>query len=133
MQKLLVSFFAFVLLTSTAHAQQTDTYPVIVSFNSVCCGVPSDTPLMNMIKSFKKQYKIKQVTADKIGPVGREGEYYLAFRLKELSKAQKVKFIQQLKRTAATMKDQGNAEVRENETVDKAGLSRGTTVSLLKL
>lgn len=132
MQKLLVSLFTFMLLAVTAHAQQTDTYPVIVSFNSVCCGVPSDTPLVNMVKRFKKQYKIKQVTADKIGPMGREGEYYLAFRLKEFSKAQKIKFIQQLKRTAATMKDQGSAEVRENETVDKAGFSRGTAVTAAK-
>lgn len=133
MQKLLAFFFVFMLLAATTNAQQTDTYPVIVSFNSMCCGVPSDTPLVKMIKSFKKQYRIKQVTADKIGPMGREGEYYLAFRLKEFSKAQKIRFIQQLKKTATAMKDQGNAEVRENEVVDKAGFSRGTTVTPVKL
>ncbi|MFM6925922.1 MAG: hypothetical protein ACKOU7_10515, partial [Ferruginibacter sp.] len=133
MKKSALSFFTIVLLAATAHAQQTDTYPVIVSFNSMCCGVPSDTPLVKMINTFKKQNRIKQVSADKIGPMGREGEYYLAFRLKEFSKTQKIKFIQQLKKTATTMKDQGNAEVRENETVDKAGLGRGTTVSLVKL
>jgi len=133
MQKLVLSFFTIVLLAATAHAQQTDTYPVIVSFNSMCCGVPSDTPLVKMINTFKKQNRIKQVTADKIGPMGREGEYYLAFRLKEFSKAQKIKFIQQLKKTAATMKDQGSAEVKENEKIDQAGLSRGTSVSPLKL
>jgi hypothetical protein len=132
MQKLFFSI-SFMLLATIANAQQADTYPVIVSFNSMCCGVPSDTPLMNMIKSFKKQYKIKQVTADKIGPMGREGEYYLAFRLKEFSKAQKIKFIQQLKKAAATMKDKGSAEVRENETVNKADLSSGTAVTTLKL
>jgi hypothetical protein len=132
MQKLFFSI-SFMLLATIASAQQADTYPVIVSFNSMCCGVPSDTPLMNMIQRFKKQYKIKQVTADKIGPMGREGEYYLAFRLKEFSKAQKIKFIQQLKKTAATMKDKGSAEVRENETVNKADLSSGTAVTTLKL
>lgn len=132
MQKILITFFTFIILSATAHAQQTDTYPVIVSFSSECCGVPSDTPLMNMIKAFKKQHKIKQVTAEKIGPMGREGEYYLAFRLKEFSKSQKIKFVQQLKKTAATMKDKGSAEVRENETVDKAGLSRGTTITPVK-
>ena len=133
MQKLILSVFTILMLATTAKAQQTDTYPVLVSFNSMCCGVPSDTLLMKMIKAFKKQYKIKQVTADKIGPMGREGEYYLAFRLKEFSKAQKVKFIQQLKKTVAMMKDKGSAEVRENETIDKAGFSRGTTVTSLKL
>jgi hypothetical protein len=133
MKKILTFLFASMLLTAAAYAKQPDTYPVIVSFNSMCCGVPSDSLLMNMIQRFKKQYKIKQVTADKIGPMGREGEYYLAFRLKEFSKAQKIKFIQQLKKTAALMKDKGSAEIRENESVDKAGLSRGTTVSSIKL
>ena len=63
--------------------------------------------------------------------MGREGEYYLAFRLKEFSKAQKIKFIQQLKKTAATMKEQGYAEIKENETVSKADLS-SKTISVLK-
>jgi hypothetical protein len=133
MKKVFFSIFLTTALCAAAFAQNTDTYPVLVSFNSECCGVPSDTALMNMIQRFKKQNKIKQVTADKIGPMGREGEYYLAFRLKEFSKTQKIKFIQQLKKTAATMKDKGSAEVRENETVDKAGFSRGTAVTLLKL
>ena len=133
MQKLIISLFTVFMFAATAKSQEAAPYPVVVSFNSMCCGVPADTPLMNMIKKFKKQYKIKQVIADRIGPMGREGEYYLAFRLKEFSKAQKIKFIQQLKKTAATMKDQGSADIRENETIDKAGLSRGTTVTSLKL
>ena len=121
------------VMGATAIAQQTDTYPVIVSFNSMCCGVPSSEPVMKLIKSFKKQYKIKQVAVDSIGPMGREGEYYLAFRLKELSKAQKIKFIQQLKKTAETMKEKGAAEIRENETINKADLSSRASVTLLRL
>ena len=133
MQKIFFSLLAMLMLATNANAQQTDTYPVIVSFNSMCCGVPSNEPVMKLIKSFKKQYKIKQVAVDSIGPMGREGEYYLAFRLKEFSKAQKVKFIQQLKKTAATMKDKGLAEIKENETVDKASLSSRAAVTLIRL
>lgn len=121
------------MLATNANAQQTDTYPVIVSFNSMCCGVPSNAPVIKLVKAFKKQYKIKQVAVDSIGPMGKEGEYYLAFRLKEFSKAQKVKFIQQLKKTAATMKDNGLAEIKENETVDKSSLSSRTAVTLIRL
>ena len=130
-----ISFFLLlsILLSAVAFAQNSETYAVVVSFNSVCCGVPSNEPVMKLIKSFKKQYKIKKIAVDSIGPMGREGEYYLAFRLKEFSKSQKIKFIQQLKKTAVTMKDEASAEVRENETVDKAGFSRGTTVTSLKL
>ena len=133
MQKIFFPLLAMLMLAATASAQQTDTYPVIVSFNSICCGVPSNAPVIKLVKAFKKQYKIKQVAVDSIGPMGREGEYYLAFRLKEFSKAQKVKFIQQLKKTAATMKDNGLAEIKENETVDKSSLSSRTTVTLIRL
>ena len=133
MQKIFFSLLAMLVLATTASAQQKDTYPVVVSFNSMCCGVPSNAPVMKLIRAFKKQYKIKQVAVDSIGPMGREGEYYLAFRLKEFSKAQKIKFIQQLKNTTATMKDKGSAEIKENETVDKASLSSRAGITLLKL
>ena len=133
MQKIFFPLLAMLMLATNANAQQTDTYPVIVSFNSMCCGVPSNAPVIKLVKAFKKQYKIKQVAVDSIGPMGKEGEYYLAFRLKEFSKAQKVKFIQQLKKTAATMKDNGLAEIKENETVDKSSLSSRTAVTLIRL
>ena len=132
MQKLFFSICT-ILLAATASAQKAGTYPVIVSFNSMCCGVPSNAPVMKLVQRFKKQYKIKQVAVDSIGPMGKEGEYFLAFYLKEFSKAQKIKFIQQLKKTAATMKEQGMAEIKENETVNKADLSSRTSVTLLRL
>ena len=133
MKKICFSLLLGTLLSTVSFAQNSETYAAVVSFNSICCGVPSNEPVMKLIKSFKKQYKIKQVAVDNIGPMGKEGEYYLAFRLKEFSRSQKIKFIQQLKTAAATMKDKGSAEVRENETVDKAGFSRGTAVTLMKL
>ena len=132
MQKIFFAICLTALLSSAAFAQKGTTYPVVVSFGSMCCGVPSNGPILKLIKNFKIQYKIKQVTVDSIGPMGREGEYYLAFRLKEFSKSQKIKFIQQLKKTAATMKEQGYAEIRENETVNKTDLSSGTTIRVLK-
>jgi hypothetical protein len=133
MKKLFVSALLVTAFSAVAFAQKGETYSVVVSFNSMCCGVPSDTPLVKMIKAFKKQYKIKQVTAYKIGPMGREGEYYLAFRLKEFSKAQKVTFIQQLKKTVPAMKDRGSAEIKENETISKADLSSSAAVTTVKL
>lgn len=129
MQKFFLAGFLIALLTTAAYAQENITYPVVVSFNSMCCGVPDSGPVITLIKRFKKQHKIKRITADSIGPMGKEGEYYLAFSLKEMSKAQKIKFIQQLKRIAPTLKDQGSAEVIENLTINKADLSRGTIIT----
>ncbi len=133
MQKLFFSLFSLFVLATNTNAQQKDTYAVVVSFNSMCCGVPSNAPIIKLVANFKKQYKIKKVVVDSIGPMGREGEYYLAFRLKEFSKSQKIKFIQQLKKIVPTMKEQGSADVKENETIDKASLSSRASVTIIKL
>ena len=134
MKNLFIAIFSLVVFTTSATAQKSTTYPVIVSFNSMCCGVPDNAPVMKLISKFKKQNKIKSVLVDSIGPFGREGEYYLAFRLTEMNKMQKAKFIEQLKKTSKTMKDKGSAEVRENETVDVNGSSRvPVTVTKIKL
>jgi hypothetical protein len=132
MQKIIFTFLLYMLAAVPAGAQNKTTYPVVITFNSMCCGVPSNEPVIKLVQRFKKQYKIKKVTADRIGPMGREGEYWLAFSLKEFSKSQKVLFIKQLKKTAATMTDKGSAEVKENETVDMSELSGATTVSTVR-
>lgn len=105
-------------------AQKTgSTYPLAVLFNSECCGVPDSKPLLNYIKSFKKKNKLKAITAYRIGPMGKEGEYHLAFPLKELDKRRTLLFTNGVKAVAATMKDKGNAQVEENYIVPFAGKS----------
>lgn len=133
MKKFLLPTLFILLLFAGAFAQKANTYAVVVSFNSMCCGVPDNAPLKKLVRNFKKQYKIKSITVDSIGPMGREGEYYFAFRLKELSKAQKVKFVKQLKKLAPTLKDKGSATIEENVEVNKADLSSRTSITALKL
>ena len=133
MKKFLLSIFTAALFTTASFAQKVNSYPVLVSFNSMCCGVPNNGPIMKLIKRFKKQNRIKLVAVDSIGPMGKEGEYYLAFRLKEFSKTQKIKFIRQLKKIAPTMVDKGSAEIKENVVINKADLSSRAAVITLKL
>ena len=128
MKKIILSVL-IVLVSTVIYAQKSNFYPVVVSFNSMCCGVPDNAPVLKLVKNFKKQYRIKRMAVDHIGPMGREGEYYMAFRLKELSRAQKLRFIQQLKKLAPTMTDKGSAEIRENLVVNKADLSSMTTIT----
>lgn len=124
-----------VVLFSTlgVNAQKQITYPVIVTFNSMCCGVPDSKPVMKFIKDFKKQHKIKWILVDSIGPMGREGEYYLAFKLKEMTASQRVKFIRQLKKIVPTMTDRGSAEIKEMYRIDKTELGSRTGITTLKL
>ena len=128
MQKFLLSFFSAAVLTTAAFAQKVNSYPVVISFNSICCGVPDSGPIIKLISSFKMQNRIKRIPVDSIGPMGKEGEYYLAFRLKELSKAQKIKFIRQLKKIVPAMVDKGSAAIKENVTVNKADLSSRASI-----
>ena len=106
-------------------------YPVVVQFHSVCCGVPSDKPLIQYITTFKKANKIQKINAIKIFPMGREGEYYLAFSLKEMNRRQKFLFRNKLKPIVDKMKDKGNAIVEENVNIFKSELPG--TVKFVKL
>lgn len=124
MKILLAALFG--LLTINLQAQTNiKTYKVSVAFNSIGMGVPDEKPLVDYIKKFKKTNKIKFIAADRIGPLGREGEYKLGFSLKELKKAQQAAFIKGLKVVVSKMKDRGIAEVAENDKVDFDSIGRG--------
>ena len=106
-------------------------YPVVIKFQSICCGVPDDAPLNEMIKKFKKQYKIKTLIATRIGPMGKEGEYYLAFSLKGLTAKQKLNFKKKIRSLVPTMKDNGVATLEENISINAADLpSRATSTTV---
>ena len=59
--------------------------------------------------------------------MGREGEYYMAFQLTELSTKQVALFIKQIDATAIKMKDKGSITTEQNMVVDKESLSLKTT------
>jgi hypothetical protein len=124
MKKILVlTLLFFITMNSIA---QINKYRVVVKFGSMCCGVPSNKPLLDYIAAFKKKNKIKKITYDSIGPMGKEGEYDMAFTLKELKKVQVETFVKEITTLATTMKDQGYTNVEEQVEVDKGSLGRAT-------
>ena len=129
MKKIII--LSAVLFTSilTFAESPSDTYRYVVQFHSQCCGVPGAAPLINCITSFKKKNKIKKVTYYLISPMGKEGEYYMAFQLTELSKKQVALFIKQVDATAIKMKDKGSATTEQNMAVNKESLSSRTTTT----
>jgi hypothetical protein len=124
------------LCTSTSIFAQakTDTYAVAINFNSKCCGVPDAKPLLDEIVAFKKLNKIKSISYDNIGPLGREGEYMMGFSLKELTKKQKISFVKLVKKVVPTLKTPGKdeassgiADLKLNEKkIDVKDLGRAT-------
>lgn len=87
------------------------TYPVGLMFSSECCGVPSEATLQAFTNSFKHDHSILQINAIHIGPIGREGEYRIAFPLAEMNKSQKGLFISGLKSIEKPKDDPGNIHV----------------------
>jgi hypothetical protein len=123
--KLLISFLFtfFIALATTAQ-----NYPAVIKFTSECCGVPDSKPVFEFVRSFRKQHKIKKVIAYRIAPLGREGEYDLAFPLKEMTKSQSRLFRTKLTQVCSKLKGQGKATVAENETINKADLPQRATI-----
>jgi len=110
-----------VIATSWKDGSST-TYPVVIKFTSECCGVPNADPVYAFVKAFKKQHKIKKISFYKIGPLGREGEYDLAFPLKEMTRSQSKLFVTRLQAVCKKLKGKGKAEVVENEVINKDDL-----------
>ncbi len=126
---------AFLLTFFAANAQQSDStlhYPILIKFQSQCCGVPDEKPLLTAIKLFKKKYHIKKITAYHIGPMGREGEYYIGLPLKEMNRSLRITLIKKIKKVSATMKEKGNVECEENATINKAKLPVRATIEKIK-
>jgi hypothetical protein len=112
---------AALFLTTAIFAQKGDSlhYRITVKFGSMAAGVPSNQPVLAYVAAFKKKYKIKKIKYDRIGPMGREGEYYMAFPLKELTKKQQAVFLKNIKGIAAKLTDRGYASAEENESFSK--------------
>lgn len=128
-------FISLCFIGFSTKAQTKDSiirYPIVIQFQSVCCGVPSEAPLISFIKTFKRNNKIKKITAYKIGPLGREGEYNVGFKLTELNRAQKKSFIKKLKLLMPKLNDKGMAVVNEMETINLTSYPANVSVERVK-
>jgi uncharacterized protein YjhX (UPF0386 family) len=126
-----ISFFFIGFITKAQTKDSIIHYPIVVEFQSVCCGVPSEVPLVSFLKKFKKTNKIKKIKVYKIGPLGREGEYHLGFKLTEFNRAQKKSFIKKLKQIVPKLNDKGLAVVNEKVDINLSNFSSNVTVELI--
>lgn len=128
--RIIISFFTIVLFTSLKAQQQDSTiYPIVIQFNSIGTGVPGDSALRSYITSFKKKNKVKKIKAFHIGPMGREGEYWLCFSLKELTPKQASVFKKEIKLIAEKPTERGLTVFVENMAIGKDQISGRRTIS----
>ncbi len=76
---------------------QDKAYGAGVSFNSICCGPPSEEFLKTFVKGFNLSQKVK-ITADKIAGCGREGEFVILFNTGKMKADIREKFIADLEK-----------------------------------
>ena len=124
----LLALLTVFMMNAFAQTDNSKTYKVSVYFGSFAEGVPSEKPLINFLQKFKKENKLTCICADRIGPLGREGEYKLAFSLEGMSNKKAEKFITQITEVAATMKERGQATITLDDKINLSELSERTTI-----
>lgn len=118
-------------------AQKSENY-LQIGYASVCCGTPSDKPVMDYIKGFQQKNKIRSLEVYKQSGLGREGEYNLYIGTDGLSKTQKTQLVSGLKSAVSsqnsTRKKQSDGLVNFDaaETVRKADFSKARNITLYK-
>ncbi|PKF75588.1 hypothetical protein [Chryseobacterium sp. PMSZPI] len=107
---LTVALFCFTFFFS----QKNQNY-LEISYGSVCCGPPSDKPVISYLKDFKKKNQIKSLEILIQSGLGREGEFSLYVGTDFLTKNQKSRLIRGL--TAAVSNQNGSRKQESNGTV----------------
>jgi hypothetical protein len=117
-------------------AQKSENY-LQVGYHSICCGTPSDKPVMDFISQFQKKNKIKSFETYRQSGLGREGEFNIYIGTDGFSKKQKVKFLEGLRaavnsqnKTRKPNRD-GNVTFDETQMVKKADLSNARNLTLI--
>lgn len=129
---------AIALLGSTFFfAQKSENY-LQIGYSSICCGTPSDKPVMDYLNRFQKKNKIKSLKVYRKSGLGREGEYDLYVGTDKLSRTQKAGFIRGLKATinaqnkARKQNSDGMVNFNESEKVKKADLANARNLTIYK-
>lgn len=108
MKKILV--FTALLAFSFFYSQKNQNY-LEISYGSVCCGPPSDKPVISFLKEFKNKSQIKSLEILIQKGMGREGEYTLYIGTDYLTKNQKKRLVRGL---TATISNQNNNKKNQN-------------------
>ena len=79
-----------------------------IDFTSICCGTPSQQPLIDYIKDFQKQEKLKKFEIWRESELGYEGEFALYIGLDQLKKTKKIQFLNEVKNISESFNMQRN-------------------------
>lgn len=116
-------------------AQKSESY-IQIGYASVCCGTPSEKPVMDYLAQFKNKNKVKSLEIYKQSGLGREGEYNLYIGTDQLSRTQKDVLMKGLKaavdsQNSTRTNSTGMVNFDENERIRKADLMKARNITLV--
>lgn len=108
-----------------------------VGYASICCGTPSEDPVINYISQFQKKNKTKSFEIYRESGLGREGEFNLYIGIDALKKSKKSKFISGLKAAISSQNEKrksnsGNVNFDETQIVTKSDLANSRNLTIYK-
>jgi hypothetical protein len=88
--------------------------PLVVQFNSFCCGVPDEQPLQEAIHQVLVNEKKSGILAWKLSPMGKEGEYWICFQTDRTFRSLKHKLIDAIEEVAKQPQERGGITLDSN-------------------
>ena len=128
----------FSIFCSTFFFSQKNQNYLQIGYTSICCGTPSEDPVMNYVKKFQEKNKIRSLEIYEQSGLGREGEFNLYIGIDKLSKAQKSNFIKGLQAVTGSQngkRDQsrdGIVNFEEATIITKEDLAKARNLTLYK-
>ena len=86
------------------YSQKNQSY-LAINYGSVCCGPPSEKPVISFLKEFKRKNQIKSLEIIRQSGMGREGEFNLYVGTDFLTRNQRSRLIRGI---TATVSNQNN-------------------------
>lgn len=141
-QLLKLVIIALIVNPVFAFSQSNKNY-IIVGYSSVCCGTPSEKPIMNYIKNFEKENKLKPFEMFVERGLGKEGEHAFYIGTDNLNTKLLKSFFDGLKIRAASQNKQRSKKgdgyvnvadsLKSNSTLKSIKIKPRTTISSLKI
>lgn len=128
--------FKLVLITFVANPvfafSQSNKNYISVGYSSVCCGTPSDKPIMNYIKNFEKENKLKPFEIFLERGLGKEGEHAFYIGTGNLNTKLLKSFLNGLEITATSQNKQRSRKGDGYVNVDDK-LTSNSTLKRIKI
>jgi len=99
-------------------------FPLVMQFNSYCCGVPDEQPIRDAIHELLIREKKSKLIAWKLAPMGKEGEYWICFEGDRRFFSMQSEFIESVTVFTKQSHDKGGISLDSNRIIDPVSLPK---------